>query len=70
MDFHKLSKITIPGRYPMPALGDLLQPIGDNDHAFSTLGLCSDFWQVDLNDKSKPLISQTSAQIVAIINFF
>ena len=49
VDFRQLNKVTVPDRYPLPVLGDLLKSLGHNK-VFSTLDLLSGFWQVPLDD--------------------
>ncbi len=53
-DFRKLNACTIPDRYPMPRLGDLLQSLGDSDVVFSILDLRSGCFQVELKESSRP----------------
>ena len=52
IDYRKLNQLTIPDRYPMPVLSELLQGIGKNKQVFSTLDLLSGYWQVCMEEKS------------------
>lgn len=54
VDFRKLNQVTIPDRFPLPVLTDLLQNIGQNK-VFSTLDLLQGFWQVLLDPESREL---------------
>ncbi len=45
--FRKLKVSTIPGRYPVPRLGDL-QSLGESNAVFSTLDLHSGLFKVEL----------------------
>ena len=44
VDFRQLNSITIPDRFPMPVLSDLLQSLGESNGVFSTLDLRSGFF--------------------------
>ncbi len=44
VDFRKLNSITVPDRFPMPVLSDLLQSIGESNCVFSTLDLKSGYF--------------------------
>ena len=58
LQWNSVNSITLqPDGYPVPVLGSLLQSIGDHKHVFSTINLCSSFWQIELSDKSKTLPS-------------
>ncbi|KAK4307194.1 hypothetical protein Pmani_020169 [Petrolisthes manimaculis] len=54
VDFRALNKITVPPRYPMPVLEEILQNLGEQNTVFSTLDLCSGFHQVELHQESRP----------------
>ena len=54
VDFRKLNGITVPDRYPMPVLSEVLSNLGGKK-VFSTLDLLSGFWQIELEEESKPL---------------
>ena len=53
MDIRKLNSSTIPERYPMPRLEDIIQSLGDSNIMFSTLDLQSGFFQVELEESSR-----------------
>lgn len=55
VDFRALNKVTQPDSCPVSVLTNLLQRIGVNNHVFSIPDLLSGFWQVELDDNSKPL---------------
>ena len=55
VDYRQLNKATIPDRFPIPILKDLLQDIGAGNNIFSTIDLSKGFWQVDLDTNSRPL---------------
>ena len=61
VDFRSLNSITIPDRHPMPVLSDLLQSIGDSNSVFSTLDLQSGFFQVELEESSRPYTAFTTS---------
>ena len=54
IDFRRLNEITIPDRYPMPVLSEVLSNLGGM-RVFSTLDMLSGFWQIKLEEESKPL---------------
>ena len=49
MDYRALNKITIPNRYPIPRIDDLLDKL-QGSKVFSSLDLCSAYQQVKLNE--------------------
>ena len=49
VDFRALNKKTIPPRYPMPVLEQILQSLGDKNCIFSTLDLHAGFWQIEMS---------------------
>ena len=49
VDFRKLNESTIPDRYPVPAMEDLIMSIGRNRY-FTTLDLLNGFLQVPLEE--------------------
>ena len=55
IDYRKLNDCTIDDRYPIPVLSDLLREIGPGNTVFTTIDLTSGFWQVELEEASKPL---------------
>ena len=61
VDFRKLNSITIPDRHPMPVLTDLLQSLGDSNEVFSTVDLQSGFFQVELDENSRPYTAFTTS---------
>ena len=52
VDFRKLNDVTIPDRYPVPAIDDILSAIGSHKY-FTTLDLLSGFLQIPLEEESK-----------------
>ena len=48
MDYRALNKITIPNRYPIPRIDDLLDKL-QGSKVFSSLDLCSAYQQVKLS---------------------
>ena len=46
VDFRKLISSTLPDRYPMPRLGDIIQSLDDSNTIFSTLDLLSGFFKL------------------------
>ena len=61
VDFRRLNSITVPDRHPMPNLRDLLQSIGHSNSVFSTLDLQSGFFQVELEEGSRPYTAFTTS---------
>lgn len=55
VDYRKLNAVSHPQRYPLPHLQDILSSMGTNNKVFTTLDLASGYWQVDLDEHSKPL---------------
>lgn len=60
VDFRKLNESTIPDRYPMPRLGDLLNSLGHEKSVFSTVDLQSGYFQVELEESSRPYTAFTT----------
>ena len=54
VDYRKLNSVSVPDRFPLPVLGDLLRSLGQNK-VFTTLDLISGFWQIPLDEESRPL---------------
>ena len=54
VDFRSLNSITVPDRFPLPVLSEVLNGLGGKK-VFSTLDLLSGFWQVPLAEESKDL---------------
>ena len=61
VDFRRLNAITIADRFPMPVLTDLLQSLGDSNTVFSTVDLQSGFFQVELDERSRPYTAFTTS---------
>jgi hypothetical protein len=53
IDFRQLNSVTKRQVYPMPRIDDCLNSLGSGTH-FSLLDLQSAFWQVELDEDSKP----------------
>ena len=54
IDYRQLNKQTIPDRFPMPVINDVLSQLG-GAKIFTSLDLLSGYWQVPLDEESKPL---------------
>ena len=54
IDFRRLNAVTVPDRMPMPVLDEVLANLGGAT-IFSSLDLLSGYWQVPLDESSKPL---------------
>ncbi len=67
IDYRKLNASTIPDRYPMPRLGDLHHSLGDFNAVFSTLDLHSRFFQVELEESSRPCTAFTASSGQSIL---
>ena len=53
--FRKINKVTKPEIFPLPRLDDMLDSIGEaNAKYFSVIDMASSFWQIPLEDSSKP----------------
>lgn len=52
IDYRKVNQVTIPDRFPMPVLSELLQGIGEGNSIFTTLDLLSGYWQVCMDERS------------------
>lgn len=59
VDYRKLNNKTINDAYPTPDLKDMLKKVNDGT-IFSTLDLNSDYWQVEVEEKSRPLTAFTT----------
>lgn len=53
IDFRKLNAVSCFDAYPMPRIEDLLERIGQANF-ITTLDLCKGYWQVPLEEASKP----------------
>ena len=53
VDYRKLNHHTIPDRYPMPLLSEVLQNIGSENNVFSTIDLLSGYYQIELDEESR-----------------
>ena len=58
VDYRKLNDVTVKDAYPIPRVHDCLDALSESKW-FSTMDLCSGFWQVqmDENDKAKTAFS-------------
>lgn len=55
IDYRRLNAVTIPDRFPILSLHSLLQDVGKGHAVFSTLELQSGFFQVQMDEQSKPM---------------
>ena len=55
IDYRKLNEQTIPDRLPLPVISDILQSLGTKNKLFSTIDIKSAFWQIELDEASRPL---------------
>ena len=55
IDYRRLNALTIPDRYPMPVLAELLQGIGRGNTIFSSLDFLSGYWQIEMSEESRHL---------------
>ncbi len=46
---------TIPDRLPLPVISDILRSLGTTNKLFSTMDIKSAFWQIELDEASRPL---------------
>ena len=53
IDFRRVNQITVPDRYPMPVLNDILQSLGKDNVVFTSLDLFSGYWQVLMDERSR-----------------
>lgn len=53
VDYRKLNAATTRDVYPLPRIDDTLHSLGSS-RVFSTLDLTASYWQVELDDESKP----------------
>ncbi len=54
IDYRELNKKTIPDR-PLPVISDILRSLGASNKLFSTIDVKSAFWQIELDEASRPL---------------
>ena len=54
VDYRRLNSITVPDRMPMPILDEVLCNLSGSS-VFSSLDLLSGYWQMPLDEESKPL---------------
>lgn len=54
IDYRRLNAVSVPDKYPIPVLADLLYSM-NKAKVFSTLDCMSGFWQIPLQESSKPL---------------
>ena len=59
IDYRKLNKQTVPERFPMPVINDVLAQLG-GAKVFTSLDLMSGYWQIPLEEESKPLTAFSS----------
>ncbi len=55
IDYRELNKKTIPDRLPLPVISDTLRRLGTTNMLFSTIDIKSAFWQIELDEASRPL---------------
>ena len=61
VDFRRLNAMTKKDVYPLPRVDDILDTLGDAKY-FTTLDLASGYWQVPLDDQSRPKTAFTTHQ--------
>ena len=62
IDFRKVNDVTVPDRYPMPLLRDVLQSLGKGNAVFSNLDLQSGYWQIPLDTESRKVTAFSTNQ--------
>ncbi len=55
IDYRELNKTTIPDRLPLPVISDILRSLGTQNKLFTTIDIKSAFWQIELDEASRPL---------------
>ena len=55
IDYRKLNEHTIPDRLPLPVITDILRSLGTKNTLFSTIDIKSAFWQIELDEESRPM---------------
>ncbi|CAG2204810.1 unnamed protein product [Mytilus edulis] len=53
VDYRKVNDLTVKDAYPLPRIDDSLEQLSGNKW-FSTLDLCSGYWQVEMAEKDRP----------------
>lgn len=61
VDFRHLNAVTKKDSYPLPRIDEALDYITGSSW-FSSLNLCSSYWQVELASKARPKIAFTIGQ--------
>ena len=61
VDFRRLNAMTKKGVYPFPRVDDTLDTLGDAKY-FTQLDLASGYWQVPLDNESRPKAAFTTHQ--------
>ncbi len=59
IDYRELNKITITDRLPGPVISDGLRSLGTLNKIFSTIDIISAFWQIELDEASRPFSRPT-----------
>lgn len=54
VDYRQINEKTVPDRYPLPRISDLLRSIG-NSRFFVTLDLRAGYWQIPMHQESKKI---------------
>ncbi len=55
IDYREFNKKTIPDRLPLPVISDVLRSLGTTNKLFSTIDIKSAFWQIELDEASRPI---------------
>ena len=53
VDYRRLNDLTVKDAYPLPRIDDSLEQLAGNKW-FSTLDLCSGYWQVEVEESDRP----------------
>ena len=62
IDYRRVNEVTVPDRYPLPVLRDLLQSLGKGNKVFSNLDLHSGFWQIGMGSTSREITAFSTDQ--------